>query len=182
MCTAIQLSAPTTLALLSELVNDSWVEKKGLGNSNGGRKPDLFGMAAGKFYILCINIELFTVHISLFDNTLAPQGKTVAIPYSLSKDRESFQSVLKQAKELVKNSNIPQEKLAGVSMCLPGLTNPETGENFGYLTDNNDTRPLRDYCAAFFKVPVIIQNDVNAAALSELHCGKAKGKRTPWYY
>ena len=177
ICTAVQLSAPTVLQLLSELIDSGHVEKKGIGDSSGGRRPDLFGLVAGTFYVLCIDIELFMVRIAILDNTFTPIDNPVTISYTLSKNREPFQNVLKQAQSILEKSKIPKEKLAGISIALPGLTNSNSGISYSYLTSNNDIQTLRDYCSSFFGFPVTIQNDVKAAALSELRCGKAIGRK-----
>jgi len=177
ICKDIGLSMPTVLKLLSELTDAGWIEKKGPGISFGGRRPDLVGLVAKSFFVLCIDIELFMAHIAVFDNTLSLQGNKVSIPYILSKNRKDLDSVLAYAQKLIASANIPANKLIGVCISLPGLVNTDTGESFSYLIDNNDQRTLAEYCRAFFDVPVCIQNDVKAAALGELRCGKAKGKK-----
>lgn len=177
ICRAVGLSAPTVLKLLAELTDGGWIEKKGAGTSFGGRRPDLIGLVPKLFFVLCIDIELFMAHITILDNTLAPQGNKVSIPYILSKNREDLDIILGHAQKLIASLHIPGNKLIRVCISLPGLVNPGTGESFGYLIDNNDQRTLAEYCKAFFDVPVNIQNDVKAAALGELRCGKAKGKK-----
>ncbi|MDR0793464.1 MAG: ROK family transcriptional regulator [Chitinophagaceae bacterium] len=177
ICTVIQLSPPTVLQLISELTDSGYIEKKGVGDSHGGRRPDLFGLVAGLFYVLCIDVELFQTRIAIFDNTFTLQNSATIVPYTLSKNRETFQNVLQQAQHVLKTSHIPKEKFAGAGLALPGLTNSNSGENFSYLTTNNNTQTLQDYCSSFFNLPVTIQNDVKAATLSELRCGKAVGKK-----
>jgi N-acetylglucosamine repressor len=44
LCVRLKISSPTSLGLISELIEESLVEKQGKGKSIGGRKPDLFGL------------------------------------------------------------------------------------------------------------------------------------------
>ncbi|PUZ25308.1 sugar kinase [Chitinophaga parva] len=177
ICKEVGLSAPTVLKLLAELSNAGWIEKKGVGDSFGGRRPDLVGLVPKSFFVLCIDIELFMTHIAVFDNTLTLQGNKVSIPYILPENRENLENILKQAQKLIASTGIPKNKLVHVCISMPGLVNSATGENLSHLVGNNDQEALADYCKSFFGVPVSIENDVKTAALSELRCGKAKGKK-----
>ncbi|WP_447640044.1 MULTISPECIES: ROK family transcriptional regulator [Chitinophagaceae] len=178
ICSATGLSAPTTLVLIAELIKNGWVEKKGLGtNKGGGRRPDLYGLVKDLFYVLCIDVELFMVKIAVYDNTLTPINDIYKIPYTLSKNREHFTEILDLAQKVLKSFHIPMEKLVGASLCLPGLTNPKIGDNFSYLTGSNEHKTLQEYCSHHLNMPLIIQNDVNAASLGELREGKAKNKK-----
>jgi N-acetylglucosamine repressor len=177
ICKEIGLSMPTVLNLLSELTAAGWIEKKGTGSSSGGRRPDLIGLKARSIFVLCIDMELFMTHIAIFDNTLHLQGDKISIPYALPKNREKLDTILKHAQKLIASAKIPKNKLVGVCISMPGLVDPETGENFSYLIDSGDQGPLAAYCERFFGVPVTVENDVKVAALSELRYGKAKGKK-----
>lgn len=178
ICVTTGLSAPTTLSLIAELIKSGWIERKGLGsNKGGGRRPDLYGLVKNLFYVLCIDVELFVVKIAIYDNTLTPVTNIHKVPYTLSKNRENFNEILDMAQEVLETSSIPREKLIGASLCLPGLTNPKIGENFSYLTGNNEQQTIQEYSSSHLKIPLIIQNDVNAASLAELREGKAQNKK-----
>ncbi|MDE1192339.1 MAG: ROK family transcriptional regulator [Arachidicoccus sp.] len=178
ICESLDLSAPTTLNLLSELTNAGWIEKKGAGKSVSGRRPDLIGLVSKSLFVLCIDLELSTLRMGIFDNTLEMQTEIYNCPFSLSINRENMDILFQNVTDFLKSKGISLNQLAGISMTMPGLINSETGENFSYLvSNNNDDESMAAYCSKVFGVPVTIQNDVKAAALAELRCGKASGKQ-----
>ncbi|HTN35694.1 MAG TPA: ROK family transcriptional regulator [Arachidicoccus sp.] len=176
ICDNLNLSIPTVTNLMAELTNAGWLEIKGEGLSKGGRKPVMMGLVSHLFYTLCIDIELFAVKIAIFDNNLNLCGK-ISFPFILSKTREHIEIIVQNAESLLESTQIRKEQLIGISICMPGLVNPSKGVNYFYLCDANNKQSLAEYFKLLFGVPVTIQNDVNAAALGELECGKAKGAR-----
>ncbi|ANH82703.1 sugar kinase [Niabella ginsenosidivorans] len=177
ICRALAVSTPTALKLLYDLIQSRLIEKNGYGKSIGGRKPDLFCLKPGSFYVLCIDIELFTMKMVIMDNTHTESTPVTSIAHKLSKNRDDIRQIQKLAQELISRSGIDKKKLVGVSIGMPGLVDAVAGENYSYLTNDDAAMTLREAFEAVFRLPVTIQNDVKGTALAELRHGKAVGKQ-----
>lgn len=177
LCKALSISTPTALNLLRELMKGNWVKKSGTGQSMGGRRPDLFGLKQGTFYALCIDIELFSIKIALLDNTHQECSPVLTIRHNLSKDREKINQIFTLANKLIKDSGIDKAKIIGVSIGMPGLTDPIKGENYSYFTSTAADKTLQQAFEEKFDLPVVLQNDVKGSAMAELYHGQAAGKK-----
>ncbi|MCP6330005.1 hypothetical protein NL460_28120, partial [Klebsiella pneumoniae] len=65
---ALNISMPTCQVLINELLAEGLLERKGKGTSIGGRRPELFALIDGSFYVMCFNLELFVTQIAVIDN------------------------------------------------------------------------------------------------------------------
>lgn len=79
--------------------------------------------------------------------------------------------------KLLAENDVKESQIKGISLGVPGFVDPSTGiismaPNLG-LKNYNIKKELQKYT----KLPVIIENDVNLAALGVLHFDKAKGKK-----
>lgn len=68
-----------------------------------------------------------------------------------------------------------KDKVEGVALCIAGFINPETGENTDFgIRERFKAYNLKEELENITKLPVILENDSNCAALGEMVCGSAK--------
>lgn len=72
---------------------------------------------------------------------------------------------------------LPKESLLGIGVACAGLIEPGTGKVLYSPNLNWRDLPLKDMIASQINVPVYVGNDVNMAALGELHYGAGIGKK-----
>ena len=178
LCDIMNMSTPSILKLVTGLMDEGWIEKKGYGISMGGRKPDLYGLKDKKILIICIDIELFHTKIAVIDNNynfiFGP--KTIALP--ISKSRADFFHILNtHIQDILASQNISNNQLIGCSVGMPGLIDAEKGENYSYFLNDAENISLITAFEKMLKLPVVIQNDVNGSSMAEFTHGMAKGKK-----
>ncbi|MBO9151319.1 ROK family transcriptional regulator [Chitinophaga sp. GCM10012297] len=178
LCDTLGISTPTAVKLLSEMSRERIVEKKGQGESIGGRRPDLFRLRKHVLFIICIDIELFKTSMVIVDNNNNLITPVKSIPVTLSRNRAAFlETLLVHMRELAEAANIESSRLIGCSVGMPGLIDTQLGENLSYLLDETSHLSLREAFEQHLGLPVVIQNDVKGSALAELRFGHAKGKK-----
>lgn len=178
LCGIMNMSTPSILKLITGLIAEDWIEKKGFGVSMGGRKPDLYGLKDQKILIICIDIELFHTKVSILDNNynLMFPPRTIALP--ISKSRADFFHILNtQIQDILASENISTAQLIGCSVGMPGLIDAEKGENYSYFLNDNENVSLTVAFEKMLGLPVVIQNDVNGSTMAEFTHGLAKGKK-----
>ncbi|KQC01201.1 ROK family protein [Pedobacter sp. Hv1] len=178
LCELMDMSTPSVLKLIISLMEEGWIEKKGLGVSMGGRKPDLYGLKDKKILILCIDIELFHTKIAVLDNNynFIFDVKTIALP--ISKSRTDFFALLHtQIQAILQTEGIDNKQLIGCSVGMPGLIDAEKGENYSYFLSDTENISLTSAFEKMLELPVVIQNDVNGSSMAEFTHGLAKGKK-----
>jgi N-acetylglucosamine repressor len=178
LCEIMDISTPSVLKLLTALIDEGWIEKKGYGISIGGRKPDLYCLKDKKIRILCIDIELFHTKIAIIDNNynFVLDVKTILLP--ISKSRIDFFNILNtHIQDILKSANINNQQLIGCSVGMPGLIDAEKGENYSYFLSNGENISLTAAFEKMLNLPVVIQNDVNGSSMAEFMHGMAKGKQ-----
>jgi len=72
---------------------------------------------------------------------------------------------------------LPKESILGIGVACAGLIEPGTGKVLYSPNLNWRDLPLRDMIASKVHAPVYVGNDVNMAALGELHYGAGIGKK-----
>ena len=72
---------------------------------------------------------------------------------------------------------LPKESVLGIGVACAGLIEPGTGKVLYSPNLNWRDLPLKDMIASQINVPVYVGNDVNMAALGELHYGAGIGKK-----
>ncbi|HWW40091.1 ROK family protein, partial [Pedobacter sp.] len=172
------MSTPSILKLLTALIDEGWIEKKGYGISIGGRRPDLYCLMDKKIQILCIDIELFHTKIAIIDNNynFVLDVKTILLP--ISKSRIDFFNILNtHIQNILKSADINNQQLIGCSVGMPGLIDAERGENYSYFLSNGENVSLTAAFEKMLNLPVVIQNDVNGSSMAEFMHGMAKGKQ-----
>lgn len=122
------ISRATVMKAINSFVSKGLVESAGKGDSTeiGGKKPELFQFCM-KRYLLCIGLWSTEMVVSLYDltNTLIAQ-KTEN--YNMKVDVHTFLDTIQRAAEsLLKQVNSESELLYGVSLCLGGYLDEETG-------------------------------------------------------
>lgn len=177
ICNRFNISSPTSVTLLSELIQEGLVEKQGRGESVGGRKPDLYGLRDNSLFVLSIEMERFHTRLAIFDNNNNNITGIQTVPIQVSKDLSAVQELYEYASNMVLSSGINSEKLMGVGISMPGLVSSKEGNNYTYLLTEQESLSLQQLLELKFNKPVYIQNDVKSATLAEYRFGAAQGKK-----
>ena len=175
ICSRFNISLPTSMSLLNTLMDKGIVVKAGQGKSEGGRKPDLYGLKEHSFYVLSIHIKRFKIKIALTDNnhTIITEE---SIETEISPNSNIVDFLYEKAEEFVQNSGIDTDKLLGIGISMPGLVSTTEGKNFTYYLTEQEPESLQDKFEKRFQKPVVILNDTKSACLAEYRFGIAKDK------
>ena len=170
----IKLSTPKINSLLLELIDDDLVKELGRGDSSGGRRPNIYGLVEDGFYVVGIIINITRTIISIFNSCNQEVSGPHHFPIQMQSDIEIFKQVNEKLEEVVRESNIPSEKILVAGLELPGLINLEEGTNKTYFPD---VKNLLDELRKIFGIPVFFNHDTKVRAFAEQHFGLAKDKK-----
>ena len=88
--------------------------------------------------------------------------------------KEILDDVAKTALEAAKIANLEMSDFPFVGIGSPGVISVETGTVIAAVNLGFENVPLTKYLSEKLEVPVILENDANAAAYGEFKAGKAK--------
>lgn len=169
------ISVPTTTKLLMDLKEDGYLEDNGKIETAGGRRPNVFGLAADALYFLGVDVRRRRIEIILVDF----QGKIVCrkdeIPYKLENTPEALEFVCQQVEAFMEEISIAKNKIAGIGVSLTGRVDANEGYSYTYFNFNES--PLTDVLRQRFGLPVYIENDSRAMMFAEKNFGVVKDEK-----
>ncbi|PSR56364.1 sugar kinase [Adhaeribacter arboris] len=177
ICEHFTISAPTSMALLNELISEGIVEKQGRGLSVGGRKPDLYGLQENSLFVLSIEMEKHKTRMAIFNNKDKNITGIRTFPLQITQDLTAVDQLYSCVEELIQSAGVDKNKLIGVGISVPGLVASKEGNTYTYLLTTHSSESLEEILEKKFKKPVFIQNDVKTISLAEYRFGKARGKK-----
>lgn len=174
-----ELSAPTVCALVDDLVDRRGLLRNvGKGAPNGGRPPLLVDFNADFGYVVGIDIGSRRLRFALGDL----RGRVVhrREQRTPTASREAIlEALIAGVQRLFADGDVAPGKLFAIGVGAPGMTDVVQGRviHAVNLKDWVDV-PLRDALQDVFKVPTLVDNDVNMAALGERWAGCAASQST----
>jgi len=171
-------SIPLITELINQLIKEGFIEESGYAPSTGGRKPLLYSITSGIFYIIAVAIDQVSIRIAILDSHNKFVSKVRKIDLTPNGNKEILPLLAKQIQEIIKVSGISKEKILGVGIGMPGLIDIKNGVNSAYLNPETGSSIIKSVKEALGKnIPVFIENDSKLVALSELKWGNAKGQQ-----
>lgn len=168
----LQLSNPTTMLYINELIAEGYVEDRGKGESIGGRRPAIFGLNRNSLFLFGIDIARKQLTISLYNIELSKVASHTEATDGVRNEPALIDDIFLRCMMLCGEAGIDPEKIIGVGISMPGLINSETGYSHTYL--NFDNQPITQLFQKKFKRPVFIENDAKARTLAEVRFGSGK--------
>ncbi|MBU4602794.1 ROK family transcriptional regulator [bacterium] len=169
-----KLTRSTVSSIVEYLIRKDLIKEIGLTSSGVGRKAILLELNSKAYY--SIGVDLGTLHttITIID-LLGRIEKRIEYPTNCQLEKDKILEKLKaNIYNIIKNSGIKREKIAGIGIAAPGLIDKKgtmlITPNFGW----RDT-PLREILKKKFHIPVFVDNNVNVMALAESEFGEGQG-------
>lgn len=160
----LNLSMPTVLSNVNELVEAGLVTEKGELESTGGRKAVLIGLKNDYRYAL--GVDITANHLGIVLVNLC--GEVLRQERIRMKFEADFSYYAKLAEELKKMyaPKIAEDQILGVGISLPGIINQKEEllvKSHALQLENCSLKMLGQILA----MPVYYENDANAAMLAE---------------
>ncbi len=175
LCKRLKISAPNMMTILGEMVDKKVVEKKGQGESIGGRKPDLYGVTSDSFYVMGIEMGIYKTRIAIYDAENKQVTDVEDYSIELNNDPETLGLIADTINSFISRSGVDRKKLLGIGISMPGLIDSVNGINYTHLNCNEGA--FANLLEEKIGRPVFIENDANAMALAEFRLGCAKEKK-----
>jgi glucokinase-like ROK family protein len=165
----IGISLPTVSLLLGDLLEEKLIMKQGRGESQGGRKPDLYGLAEDSFYILAMDMDKFTTRVTVYNTRNEKVIPVQHLKITLNNEAQTIEKIYRFASEVIQDSKVSEEKIVAVGITMPGLVESVAGINHTYLKSGKAT--LKEQLEKKFGKKVYIENDARAMTLAEYKFG-----------
>lgn len=167
---ALDISGPTVLTIVKELKNAGVVAEVGEFQSTGGRKAK--AIASVKDVRYAVGMDITENHVGFVYTDLARrplEHERIRKPFRY--EELYFQEIAELLKEFIARNQIPEEKIEGVGIALPGIVDRQKN----LLTDSH-VLGIKDLSmerwAACIPYSCELLNDANAAAITENVCCK----------
>lgn len=170
----LRISLPTCIALMNDLIASGYVKNIGIGESSGGRKPNLYGLPDDGFYVISCDFSRYYASMTICDCYNKFVTPIIKIDTHID-DPELVEKLFQAAQKLQEENGIPNEKIYGVGVDMPGLIDSKAGINFT-IKDKKYQNISRDLKKRFNKL-IYIDNDARMHAYGEFHFGAAKEYR-----
>ena len=172
----INISIPTTTKLMEELMAEGFIEEKGKSDTNGGRKPSLYGLKSSVGYLVGVDIrkDNFCMAISDFKGDIIEYFDS--IPYTTESSEQSFRTLCGMVKDLLVQQEISKDNILAVGINLTGRVNSVTGYCFTYFI--GEDKSIISIFESEFDCPVYVENDSRAMTYGEYISGVGNNEDT----
>ena len=165
----LNTSIPTTTKLVSELIEDGFLEDRGKQDTNGGRRPSIYGLNPNAGYFIGIEVRKSDLNIAVMDFKGTILELLEEIPFELEANDASLKDLCGLLKKQLSECKIPEEKISAYGFNLTGRVNSNSGYSFSYFL--SEDKPITDSLESLLDAPVYIDNDSRAMAYGEYMCG-----------
>ncbi|MEU2787609.1 ROK family transcriptional regulator [Streptomyces sp. NPDC007100] len=172
------LSKPTASQLLARLEAAGLVRTTGNVTGRPGPNAQLYEVNPDAAYVAALAVDQGGISAVVADVTGQVLGEervgTDAVDEGAP--RRTAQLVASAVDGALAKAGLGRERLHGAVIGTPGALDPQTGVlRYAPHLPGWHARELKDELAGVLGVPIVIENDVNLAAVAEQHDGAAQG-------
>ncbi len=176
LCAELGLSTPKINDVILDLITEGLVKDYGKLESNGGRRPNLYGLVDDYGYYLGVDVKRANINIAVSNLSKNLVYAEMDIPFTLSNDEQSLESLCTIINAFISELPFSKDKIIGAGVSLPGRINQHTGQSFNsfYFKQANQ-ESLSETIKRSIGLKVFLENDSRAMALAEFSAGVARG-------
>ncbi|MGV8979757.1 ROK family protein [Clostridium sp.] len=163
----LQISIPTVITNVKEIIEQGFLEEAGVAKSNGGRKPTIVSFLPNSRYSLAVNMikdEIRIILINLDFEIISE--KTLKDLDDFSDIKLIFSKIKAEIQNIIDFNNIPISKILGIGFSVPGTVNSAKLTLISAPNLKLKNINFREF-EETFNIPVYIENEANAAANAE---------------
>jgi predicted NBD/HSP70 family sugar kinase len=157
------LTRTTVSDSVNGLLAAGLVEEVGRGESMGGKSPILLSIVADSRYLIGLNLAQ-DKFIGAVVNLRGEIKQMIEEPVHDDNGENALQLVYKILDQLTQNNLKP---IVGIGVGTPGLVNTREGVVITAVNLQWQNLPLSQYLQEKYKLPVLVLNDSQAAAIGE---------------
>lgn len=162
----LNLSLPTVNLLVQQLMDENLITEQSSDISSGGRKPQLFCFNYDAK--VSVGVEISQNHnriiLSNLKNKLIDQNR---VRVRFESTDEYWEGVAGRVESILSKNGIKKEQVIGTGIAIPGVVKHDEG-----IVELAPTLSLKNFhygnLERFFDMPVIIENEANAAGFAEV--------------
>ena len=163
---ALKLSLPTVMRIVDELVSDGWVRPAGKKEWSSGRRRDLLEYNREGHAVVGIDLG-GTKMVGALANIGGEILHELSINRHGTSGDESYALLVEMIGNLIAMPRPRGQKIRGIAVGAPGVTRVQDGIVEWAPGLNWRDYPLKHKLEKQFRLPCIVDNDVNLAALGE---------------
>jgi len=172
------LSAPTVTNIVKDLLAANLVEPLGEGESSGGRPPDMIRFKATRGCVLAVQLTSDDIQFLLADLDGNELGK---LTLSLAGKKTTPEAVCGYIgtglKTLLLKQGMTRDQLLVLVAGVPAITNVEDGVVLAITTLQSwRSVNLRTMLGKIVDCMIVVENDINLAALGERYRGTSRNE------
>jgi glucokinase len=166
----LDVSLPTVMRIVDELVDEGFVRAEGSSEWSGGRRRPLLEFNAESFVVVGVDMggmKMYGAVSDLGGNVLDEKD----MGRHGSSGEENYGRLLQLIDTLLASPKVAGRKVRGVGVGAPGVTLHQEGiVKWAYSLNWRDF-PLKARLTEKYGLPITVDNDVNLAAMGELWFG-----------
>ncbi len=170
----LNISIPTVMRIVDELMAEDLARWSGSSESSGGRPRDLLEFNQHGYAVIGIDLggtKMFGTVADLGGNI----QEEIYLPWEPESEGNKLEQVCRLIEKLINAPRPDGQRLRGIGIGAPGVTLAEKGIVTWAPSLGWRDLPLRDILMERFHYPVVVDNDVNLAAMGEHGFGAGKG-------
>lgn len=176
----LNMSIPTITKLVTELNEDKIVVDYGKIETNGGRRPNLYGLAQSAIYFA--GVDVCHRHVSFVVTDLKNNIINIRreVPFELDNTPACLDRLCRLIREYVDELDIDNDKIMGIGVNLSGRINSNSGYSYYYF--NWTDKPLSEILEERIGFKILIENDTRSSCYAEYMSGPNEGVQNVIYF
>ena len=169
----MDLSIPTVTKLVAELQDDGYILDFGKQETNGGRKPNIYGLNPASGYFVGVDMLKDKLNIAAIDFKGDKVQLEENIPYQLENTPASLEQFCKIIDDFIVSLPVERNKILAIGVNITGRVNPASG--YSYSIFYFEEKPLAQILEERLQTKVFIENDSRAMTYGEYMKGVVQG-------
>ncbi len=171
----MDLTVPTVTKLVGELIEDGYVIDFGKQETNGGRRPNIYGLNPDSGYFIGVDIKHFRINMAMINFKGDLMQTKTDIPFHYENTQANLEALSDLIEEFISSLSIDRKKIFSVGINISGRVNTETGHSYSRYFFSE--KPLSEIFHDRLGIHVSIDNDSRAMAYGEYLKGVVHGEK-----
>ena len=164
------VSIPTITKLVTELITEGFVLDFGKQGTNGGRRPNVYGLNPDAAYFVGVDINKDNLSLGVINFKGELKEFSGKKEFILENTFESLDSLCVIINSFIEKLPITKDKIVSIGINISGRVNSETGYFYSFYFLGE--KPLSMLIEERLDCPVFIENDSRSMTYGEFMSGQ----------